>query len=174
MSSTFDNLIFRSGKNGVTFQIFSDIGCRKSKPSVDQKATEEYVLSIHKKLMVIGAYQSISFSLDDIDHYDEGFDHYVVPGASMQRGDRRVRNDEWTKTSIPKSWSSVITARFGPMIKMNRPISILTEVFQTPGVDPAEVIINLKKHKYCEYFPVYVERRGYSEHSGKYKPALSQ
>lgn len=64
MSSTFDNLIFRSGKNGVTFQIFSDIGCRKSKPSVDQKATEECVLSIHKQLMVIGAYQSLSYSLD--------------------------------------------------------------------------------------------------------------
>lgn len=66
MSSTYDNLIFRSGNNGLTLQLFSDIGCRKSKPFVDQKATEEYVLSIHKQLMVIGAYQSLSFSLDDI------------------------------------------------------------------------------------------------------------
>jgi hypothetical protein len=65
---------------------------RKSRPNLRQKSAEEMVQKVHDAVKKISSYLGTHLGLDPIDYYDEGYDHYEVPGASIKKGERKAKN----------------------------------------------------------------------------------
>lgn len=152
-------------ENALTICLVDDIGSRKSQPCMPQSGVEKKVMAIHEKVKKSSTYVGVSYDLEPIDYYDEGYDHYEVAGASIRKGERKVRNDSWEKTSIPKDWEANIVVKFKATTRTTRP---LTDTFNALGINTSyikEVQKLLKKKGYAYISPKMINNGSYSSPS---------
>ena len=146
MFGELESFDFKKNNDGslrVTI-IFSD-GGRKEQPQVGQKYCETSVKEVHDLFKGFSAYKSTHLFLEAIDYYDEGHDHYSVPGASISKGERKPHDNSWDKTSIPKAWECNLVLYFGPLSKPKQILTKICESFKLNGVTPDTVAKLLKK-----------------------------
>ncbi len=115
------HIAIRHTEKGLTIRLTDSEG-HKSRPEMRQKTAEEKVQKVHDAVKKISSYVGTSIGLDPIDYYDEGYDHYDVPGASIKKGERKAKNTSWEKTSIPKCWERTLLVSFGAVTQYTKPI----------------------------------------------------
>jgi len=138
---------------------------RKSRPNLRQKSAEEMVQKVHDSVKKISSYLGTHLVLDPIDYYDEGYDHYEVPGASIKKGERKAKNASWEKTSIPKTWEKELRVTFGEVTQITKPI---VESVKAMGYTLSDANVKAIKALLAEKTPAFVnitENNSFSYHS---------
>lgn len=125
------------------------LDCRKSLPNISQTWIEEEVKRTHSLVKKISSYELTEADLIPQDHYAEEDFAFDVPGARMNKGDRKVQDTSWPKTSTPKDWVMHMAITFKSMTKLSAPLSVALASFGAGSVSVDDVKKTLKKNGTC-------------------------
>ena len=137
-------ITIRSTDKALTIISEQSDGSRKDYPNRLQSGVETQVKRIHEKCKGAANYIGASIHLEEIDWYDS-CDSYTVPGASMMKGDRKVRNNSYESNDIPKGFDEHITIKYKATTRNARPIGDALDALGV-RVDVKEVQKMLKKN----------------------------